>query len=811
MSVASQQHDEIASELKSSFENNPKIDVSTTSSGSTEAYKVTYRIRGLTTDDNDEIKESRHHVIQITIPFGFPLFPPSCKPISQIFHPDFDPGAICLGDFWDQDRTCSELVEFLGKMISGEIYSRENAFNEKAAVWYIAHADQFPLTDDGEDIVPGAIEDIADFELDTVREEDFSTAFDYTSLTNDEKEENKEEIFRESQEYDLELLQERLSQKRFQQLDRELKSIPINVEFEERDFLRKQTDDALIKSKKLQKKGQELEAADDLEGALEAYTQAKDAVADLYGVEATIQRLQQAISLTKSLGQPKLEKDDQEENQDKISEEKTQTKKINKFKVKIPDLQTNISKKYLLVIPVFFIAWFGTQALISGKQAKNAKKYLSQCQQMMTKRQFQQAQTFCEKAQITSRDPGFLYTSSMNEVSRQANEILKSEKLLKGLEGKILVDGVWVYEDEAIRISPFETLIGQAEQALADKNWVLATKLLRQASPLAKTDQEKALAKELTSTVAFYKAEAEAFQEYDKGGCARAEELLLTAQEKAKDLPVTIRNLHIPEISYRLTKCTFDQLIGEGNKLYEATDWKEALPIYRDALKKIESSPFPERIAVADIKNKISKAELYTAIDQGNRAFASNKWDIAIGKYKYAMELIENDPELSSVDESFITAKKLERIILQAKIIDSKQKIKTLKEESNFAEAITEAQSINKRVQESKFADEKEFLRVHKNLDMEIKELERQSMVEERKQYLIDNYIRFFLKNYPAATEETLTQPVATFISEKNDIMIFKLQATEVGRGRPLALVMFYAYNKTSKQWKFTSNPDNKN
>ena len=797
MSVASEQHDDIASELKSSFENNPRIDVITTGTGSTEEYEVTYKMRGLTTNENDEVQESHKHIVQITIPFGFPLFPPSCKPLTPVFHPDFDPGAICLGDFWDQDRTCSELVEFIGKMITGEVYSRENAFNEKAAVWYIAHADQFPLTDDGE-IAEGELDTLSSFELDTVQEEDFSTDFDYLSLESDEQ----EEVFKESQEYDLELLQERLSQKRFQQLDRELKSIPINVEFEEREFLRKQTDEALVEAKKLQKKGQQLEAADDLEGALNAYQRAKDTVSDLYGVEATIQRLQQAIALAKSIGQPK-------EKEEEISEEEESTpSKFAKLKAKVPDLHTNISKKYLLIIPALFLVWFAIQALISGKLAKNAREYLSQCQQHLAKREFRQAQTLCEKAEFTARDVDFIYKNEMSQLRRTADGILKSPELLQGLQGKILVDGVWVYEDETIRISPFETLIGQAEQAIEDKNWVKATNLLRQASPLAKTEQEKQLAKELTNTVVFYKAEDEAFKEYDKGGCTKAEELLLKAQEKAKNIPPSIRNSHLPEISYRLTKCTFDQLISEGNKLYEATDWVDALSIYKDALKKIESSPFPERIAVADIKTKISKAELYTTIDQGNRAFASSEWDLAIAKYNDAIRLIESNPELSAVDDSLITSKKLARIILQANIIRSQQKIKSLKENNKFEDAILEAQYLSKIVGESEFSEESEFLRVQDVITDEIDNLRRQSVIEEQRQYLINNYVSLFMKNYPAATEETLTKPEATFVSEKDNIMTFKLQATEVGRGRPLALVMFYAYNKISKTWKFASNPE---
>ena len=807
MSVASQQHDDIASELKTSFAEHSYIQVENVAAGSTEEYEVTFNVRGLTINDESEIQESQSHVIHITIPFGFPLFPPSCKPLTPIFHPDFDPGAICLGDFWDQDRTCTELIEFLAKMISGHTYSKENAFNEKAADWYVKHANQFPLVNDEQSKTNS--ED-GDFELDTVQEEDFSTDFDYLSLDSkdnlEEHEEEQKQIFKEHQGYDLELLQERLDQKRFQQLDRELNAIPINVEFDERESLRIQTDKALTESKKLQRKGNGLEASGDLSGALNVYQQAKETVADLYGVEATIQRLQQAISLAESIGQPKEEFEEGAIEEEDAIEELPQKRKFH-----IDTSKINLSLKYFIIFPILFLGWFGIKTFFANKQATAAQQYFIECKELAAKRQFREAQHLCYRASLEiDYVDSFIYTGKMNRLASDIQKTTTSQEFLKGLEGKILIDGVWIYEDEAIRISPFKTLTGQAEESVDAKDWAQATKLLRQASPLAKTAQERAVVNEMSHTVDFYKTETEAFSEYDTNGCTSAEELLIKAQQKSKDIPFAIRNRHLPEISYRLTKCTFDQLIVEGNKLYESTDWHDALPVYRDALKKIESSPFPERIAIADIKNKISRAELYSSINEGNRAFAANDWDVAVKKYQQAIKFIENDLELAKEEDSKITSKKLSRIILQAKIIRTQQKIKNLSINHQFDRAIIEYQQLERIVRDSNFAKETDFIRILKTVDEEIASLKNQAVIDELKQYLTKNYVDLFVKNYPAASEDTLEEPIATLVLKKGQQVIFKLQATEIGRGRPLTLVMFYAYNTTSKRWKFTSNPDNK-
>lgn len=803
MSVASQQHNDIAKELQASFSNHPFIKIEARNSSPSEEYRVTYSLRGLVTDENEEIKESQQHVIQITIPFGYPLFPPNCKPLTPVFHPDFDPGAICLGDFWDQDRTCTELIMFLGKMITGELYSKENAFNEKAAIWYIAHADQFPLTDSGGSSVLSRTAEVLDFELDTVKEEDFSTDFDYLSLESDNiLAEPPTKPFNESKEYDLDLLQERLAKKRFQQLDRELSAIPISIDFAERDFLRRETDDALIASKKLQQQAQRYEAAGDLQKALATYEKAQSTVSDLYGVESTIQRIRQAITLG-PLKNLQAKKSDEVV---LIEEDKDEEEKVLPQKKQLPKI--NLSLKYLLIIPILVFAILGFELLTSSKQAKNVRLSFDQCRDALNQKKFQQAQSDCSQAYEKSQNVRFIYKNEMQQLSADAKKILESKELTQGLIGKILVDGVWVYQDEAIRISPFETLISKSQETLTNKEWDETTTILRQASPLAQTDLEKQTVQDLINEADFFKTQEEAFAIFKKDGCKRGEPLLLEAQEKANLLPLQIRKQYLSEISYKLTECAFYHLIGEGNKLYEAADWNAALPLYRNALKEIKKSPHSESVAIEDIKNKINRAELYDAINQGNSNFSDGAWDKAIAQYKRAIDYINEDPELSTAGDSQLNSTKLSRIILQAKIIQSQQLAQKSKTQNDFNGAIEEYKKIAIFINESAFSKEDDFVATQQTVDTEIVSLKKQRVIEDHRQYLLNGFMDLFLKNYPAATRETLVSPIVTFILEEKNQLIYKMQATEIGRGRPLSLVMFYAYNTQTKQWSFTSAPE---
>ena len=800
MSVASQQQDDIASELSTAFATHPVISVEAIGSTHSEKFRVTFRCLGLFTDENEEVKKSNEHIIEVTIPFGFPLFPPSCKPLTPIFHPDFDPDSIYLGDFWNQDRTCTELLEFLGKMITGQIYSKENSLNENASEWYITHAKQFPLTGSNEPVTQEeSSENIHDLELDTVKEDDFSTDFNYLSLeSSDLAIDQPAAPFSKSEEYDLELLKKRLTQKRFQQLDRELTAIPKSVNFTERDSLRKQTDTALIASQKLQKKAQQSEAEGNLPKALEIYRKAQSTVADLYGVEKTIQRIQQAIDL----GPMKpLQDQIHEENVETTEKEKPATKQ------KLPKVKVKISAKYLLILPALAILFFGFQFLTSNKQAQNARTLYNQCTNALEKKDFLTAQESCEQAYQESLSVGFIYVDEMKQLATQVKKILNSEELSQGLVGKILDNGVWVYQDETKRISPFDTLISKATELVAERKWMDANKTLHQASPLAQTDFEKKSVQDLMVSVDFYKTEEDAFTTYRLKGCKVSVDFLLEAQEKATLLPINIRNQHLPEISYKITECTFHKLVDEGNKFYEKSDWTKALPKYRNALEKIQNSPFPERIALDDIKNKMNKAELFAVVDFGNRAFTGQDWDEAINQFQHAIALMDKTPSLSLNDNSQLNRNKLLRIILQAKIIKGKQTAQQAINQKHFMDAIAQYQQVEQMIKATPFATEDNFVKMTAFIDNEILSLEKLALIEKQRQYLLIHFVDIFLQHYPAATEETLISPVIIFVAEDKDNFVYKIQATEIGRGQPLSLVMFYAYHQPSKKWHFTTAP----
>jgi hypothetical protein len=106
-------------------------------------------------------------------------------------------------------------------------------------------------------------------------------------------------------------------------------------------------------------------------------------------------------------------------------------------------------------------------------------------------------------------------------------------------------------------------------------------------------------------------------------------------------------------------------------------------------------------------------------------------------------------------------------------------------------------------ISHSDFTRENEFIETQDEIAASIKGLNHKILLQNKIQYLKENYQHLFATNYPATTPESLAKPLITLSKEEPGKFIFKMQCTEVGRGRPLTLVMYYAYNLNTHKWNF--------
>ncbi|RUM34236.1 MAG: hypothetical protein DSY58_08305, partial [Desulfobulbus sp.] len=123
----------------------PSINIIQVEGDPPDNYEIEYLLNGYVRDLDGNVRPGSQHRVRISLPFGYPHFPPAVKPITAIFHPDIDPDAVRIAAYWQDNPDLSELILHVGEMICGNNYNLEDPFNQEAADWYAEHLKDLPL------------------------------------------------------------------------------------------------------------------------------------------------------------------------------------------------------------------------------------------------------------------------------------------------------------------------------------------------------------------------------------------------------------------------------------------------------------------------------------------------------------------------------------------------------------------------------------------------------------------------------------------------------------------------------------------
>ncbi len=118
------------------FANWPLIQVSGTAGMPPEVYRITFNIKGLYVSPAGEILE------------------PQCRMMAPVFHPNFDEGSVCIGDFWAASEGLDDLIVRIGRMIAYQEYNTKSPLNGLAAKWATQHSELLPI--DSRNVAPPA-------------------------------------------------------------------------------------------------------------------------------------------------------------------------------------------------------------------------------------------------------------------------------------------------------------------------------------------------------------------------------------------------------------------------------------------------------------------------------------------------------------------------------------------------------------------------------------------------------------------------------------------------------------------------------
>jgi len=872
MSLENQELRKIFADIQAEFIDNRDIEIRPVEGDPPSQYEVTYHIPCTTQDEQDNIILGTTHTVLISIPFGFPHFPPSCKPKSAIFHPDFDKAAISLGDFWHRDRTLPELITHIGDMLAGKVYSLENAFNEEAAIWFLQNQSQLPFTartpsSEQEQVLPPqdpeASEPILEFDEDSfdfadngedqeecqVMEIGEKHAEQSFSL-NLEAEENERppataedndldflEDFRFSDEIsessdaptslsgptqlrvDTDKLNHLARRKNFCQLDTELTSIPADTIFAERQELTDKTASALQEAQKLYAEAEEYEDQGLADKACTCFKAVESLVADYPNIKSDILRTEEATAMLSEVS-PSGKGD----RNDEKPEEMPQSRKTARAKSTAPEEQgqgrsgagvktrrsVNVFPYVLAGVLLAILAPLSYFYFTLNSQLTEARRIFSECTTRFAAKDFVAAEKACRASLSASEGIYLMHQSAVAELQTGIRTILDSDQMQQGLQGKVLYNERYISKSTLPAHQSLQEMIDKGKGFLQSSSWDQAASSLQKALELSRgiedySPEERTSLEQDLNYAAFRSMLSVAESQVDSEDWQQATATLAELRERIDKLSPSQQVQYRDYVENLLAKSQFTSLKEQADTLFSQSDWEGAATLFQKAVEAGRTFSEMESKEIVGLKANISRAELYSTIDAGNNAFSQGRWDGAIESYDRAIGLMDANPQFFPGEEIEQSRQKLQRLILQSAIIRDRQSADRSKAAGDTDSAQTYLRKVVDTIKASDFADDPEFGEIVAKTLRAQQELKETSFIEDKQQYLVNNFVRLFMENYPAATPESLSDPSATFEKRLGRLYLFKLQCMETGKGRPLKLIMFYTYDPDSGNWRFSS------
>lgn len=779
MTTLSEQLEAISQEIKTNFTQHRQIHVAPLAGTPPEQYRITYHVQGFCKEDGGEVRPCTDHIIILTLPFGFPHFPPNCKPESPVFHPDFDQASICIGEFWESNQSLSELILHIGRMVCGEIYSSNNAFNEEAAAWYQENQQRLP-------------QDTID-QLSTAATEPLSAPREQTDTSS------------------ASLTMDRVDDALFS--DQEIRGTEEGEAHAEPDSdLDGQKQRRLDAARKKHQEAETFEQQGQPAEALERYRAVQNIAPDFPEIEKDINRAQYSVDMLGdwAAGDSATE--------DARNDRKGTATKLKGRQVVPPGKksaagqpgQKRISRRRAIVIGSVCagsLLMLACAYLFLNSQWEHAQRMARECGQLLETKQFSDAAQKCTEAQEESSRVLFIKQEEKKLLTEEIRQLQGSITLAEGVAQSSGVDTSTLPE--------WQQSMQLADQLLADGQWKDAltgyTRTLQLASEIPTLDHtilEKIRSNRTRAEINSALLAGE--QALAKAEWDAAKNYLDQAMNLARDNPQTPPPT-ISRIQSLSGQVEFNTFMASGDEYFSQGEWTKALAAFTQAQERERTFSFADTQTRASLQEIIVRTKVFNALEQGKKDFAEARWDQAISQYETAIELLEENSEILRRDKPLESQQKISRLMLHAAIIRDKQSIAKHLKNKEFTQAIGKMQAIIETTDISSFAGEKEFQTIIRETQLSINQAREDLLMAGQVSYLTTNYQKLFIQNNPALIAERLSHPRVTFLRKIGAKKIYRVQCFEEGHGRPVLLQASYIYDPATRKWLLFSNDSSVN
>ncbi len=141
-----------AEQMSRVFARFPLIRIVSVDGNPPDKYRVEYNVRSLARSYDGQPIYRDQHLVEIQLTSDYPRQSPKCRMLTPIFHPNFDPTIICVGDHWTAAEKLVDLVVRIGEMIAYQAYNIKSPLDGEAAMWADLNRNALPV--DNRSLVP---------------------------------------------------------------------------------------------------------------------------------------------------------------------------------------------------------------------------------------------------------------------------------------------------------------------------------------------------------------------------------------------------------------------------------------------------------------------------------------------------------------------------------------------------------------------------------------------------------------------------------------------------------------------------------
>ena len=521
---------------------------------------------------------------------------------------------------------------------------------------------------------------------------------------------------------------------------------------------------------------------------------------DFPGLEMSRNRIRESM-MGSGQEKPGVTGEEKEEAADQVPGEKKPRKRKARAKMsfKIP---VRIIVILFLVIVLGGIGAGGFYVYNSdNNKVQLAQESFQKSEQLISKKEFKEAKKQLESARAALQDIIFFNETEKESILQQISSVFKSSLFKEGLKGRILYGEIYVTLEAAKAIDKFNTQISYADKVLKAGKIDQAITAYEKSLPYAEKgglEHEVKTISKKTNQLRMEMALNQAKQFEEQQDWFNASQEYKKALEFSR---IVASQGEQKAVAKKFAAASYQHGLNEGLKWINDSQWQKSIDALQEVRQILEKSP---GVVSENEKREIDKllvqSRLYFYLGEARKSFENKAWENAIESYNNAITLLKKNSSLLG-REGEENIKKIEKTILTTHVAEQQNQIERTNTINELKRTVDHYKAISTLIEKSSFKDDKALAEILDDARNKTIEINNQLMINEREQWLIDNFEKIFRDNYPSAKSSELQNPKVIFIKREDNLMIFNISCTEIKQGRKFRLEINYQNDLNNKTW----------